>query len=254
MEPAFENLSRSRLLIMAEAGEEVLECIRVLEKADLNLVGEVLRGNGEFVEYDHYPPDDVLDRDSQSQYYYHAHRGLTGEHGHFHTFLRAPGIPEGLKAAPYAGTEIWPAGDEAIAHLIAISMDAFGRPSGLFTVNRWVTAETWYLSGDVIRMLDSFVIDHAFPSWPVNRWIGAMLKLFRPQIEAVIRERDAVIAGWQRSHPGEDVFEDRRLEITSELPIGIDGQIAAIRSALMRGAGSASAGGRADPNRGDLEK
>lgn len=238
MEPSFDSLPRPLLFAMAEAGAEVLECMRVLEKAELNLVGEVLRGNGEFVEYDHYPPDDVFDADSQSQYYYHAHRGLNGEHGHFHTFLRAPGMPAGLQPVAYDGEETWPAGDDAISHLIAISMDGYGRPVGLFTVNRWVTAEAWYCAGDVLRMLDRFVIDHASPSWPVNRWIGAMVKLFRPQIETLIRARDAAVAAWRRTHPGEDVFEDRCLEITSELPISVDTQIAAIHLALARSADS----------------
>lgn len=60
----------------------------------------------------------VYDRDSQAQYYYHAHREGDLEHGHFHTFIRA------------------------IAQLIAVSMDAWGQPIGLFVGNRWVTGET----------------------------------------------------------------------------------------------------------------
>jgi hypothetical protein len=78
------------------AGEEALECRRVLAKAGLNLVGEVLRGQGTFYQFNHYPEGDVYDRDSHAQYYYHAHRGVEGEHGHFHTFLRA-GWPAGRR-------------------------------------------------------------------------------------------------------------------------------------------------------------
>ena len=227
-------LPRTALLVMREAGAEVLECRRVLDKADLDLVSEVLRGQGTFYELEHYPPDDVFDRDTHAQYYYHAHRGMSGEHGHFHTFLRAPGMPEGAAPIAYSGEEIWPSGDEAISHLIAISMDAFGRPIGLFAVNRWVSAEAWYPAEDVIRMLDRFAIDHAFPSWPVNRWIGAMLQLFRPQIEALVRHRDTVVEAWRRAHPDRDVFEDRRLEVTGEFAISIDAQIAAVAAALAR--------------------
>jgi hypothetical protein len=69
---------------------------------------------------------------------------------------------------------------------------------------------------DVIRMLDRFEVDHANPSWPANRWLTAMLRLFRPQIEALILARDAALADWARTHPGKDVFEDRELEITSQ--------------------------------------
>ncbi len=227
-----EALGRERLEAMRAAGEEILECRRVLLKGGLNVVGEMLRGQGEFVEYEHYPADDVFDADSHAQYYYHAHRGSEGEHGHFHTFLRAPGMPAGVAPAPYGGDEPWPSGDEALSHLIAVSMDAYGEPIGLFTVNRWVTGDAWYPAADVIRMLDRFDIDHANPSWPANRWLGAMLRLFRPQIEALILARDAAVADWARAHPATDVFEDRELEITSQLEISVEAQIAAVTAAL----------------------
>lgn len=217
---------------MRRAGEDIRECHRVLEKGGLNVVGEILRGQGEFVEFNHYPADDVFDADSHAQYYYHAHRGGEGEHGHFHTFLRAPGMPAGVAPVPYAGDEPWPAGEAALSHLVAIAMDDYGYPSGLFTVNRWVTGDAWYAAGDVIRMLDFFGIDHANPSWPANRWITAMLRLFRPQIEALILTRDATLAEWMRTHPGEDAFEDRALEITSQAAISVEEQIAAVEAAL----------------------
>lgn len=231
--PDLGQVPRARLEAMRAAGAEVLECMRVLDKADLDLVSEVLRGQGTFYELEHYPSDDVFDRDTHAQYYYHAHRGAA-EHGHFHTFLRAPGMPESVAPVPYTGEEIWPNGDESISHLIAISMDAFGRPISLFAVNRWVSAEAWYPAEDVIRMLDRFAVDHAFPSWPVNRWIGAMLQLFRPQVEALLRHRDAVVDAWRRSHQDIDVFEDRRLDVTGKFAISIDAQIAAVAAALAR--------------------
>lgn len=226
------ELGRERLEAMRAAGEEVRECRRVLLKGGLNVVGEMLRGQGEFVEYEHYPADDVYDAETHAQYYYHAHRGSEGEHGHFHTFLRAPGMPAGVSPADNPGMESWPAGEAALSHLIALSMDAWGEPIGLFTVNRWVTGDTWYPAADVIRMLDRFDIDHANPSWPANRWIGAMLRLYRPQIEALILARDAAVADWARSHPAVDVFEDRELEITSQLAISVEEQIAAVAAAL----------------------
>ena len=217
---------------MRRAGEDIRECHRVLEKGGLNVVGEILRGQGEFVEFAHYPADDVFDADSHAQYYYHAHRGAEGEHGHFHTFLRAPGMPAGAAPVPYSGAEPWPAGEAALSHLVAIAMDDYGYPSGLFTVNRWVTGDAWYAAEDVIRMLEFFEVDHANPSWPANRWITAMLRLFRPQIEALIRARDAAVADWMRTHPGEDVFEDRALEITSQAAISVEEQIAAVEAVL----------------------
>jgi hypothetical protein len=228
------RLPHPELEAMRTAGAEAVECSRVLAKGEIDLVSEVLRGHGTFYEMDHYPPNDVFDHDSHSQYYYHAHR--KGEHGHFHTFLRGPGMPPDVTPVPYDGTEPWPSGDQAIAHLVAISMDGYGRPLSLFTVNRWVTAEAWYPAEAVIRMLAGFHIDHAYPSWPVNRWLTAMLRLFRPQVEWLLRRRDETMADWVRRHPGTDNFEDRKLEVMSELRIDVNQQIARVHKAL-RGTG-----------------
>ena len=216
---------------MLMAGVKALECRRVLERGGINLVSEVLRGQGEFIEYEHYPKDDVYDPDSRAQYYYHAHRGADGEHGHFHTFLRQPGLAVGKPTPGYSPSHTKPgdAGND-ITHLIAISMDAYGWPIGLFATNRWVTGETWYPAEDVIAVLPRFQIDHAFPSWPVNRWIEAMLVLFRPHIEVLLRHRDAVVSAWAHAHPGTDVFEDRNLEITGYIPISVEEQVNQVRA------------------------
>ncbi len=228
--PYLRLLPRARLEAMRAAGGEVLECLRVLQKGGLNLVGEVLRGQGTFREYDHYPKDDVYDAESHAQYYYHAHRGMPGEHGHFHTFMRQRGMPAGVEPLDMPHIEPWPAGDDALAHLIAISMDADGAPIGLFAPNRWVCGDTWYAANDVIAMLEGFRIDHAWPSWPVNRWLGAMFVLFRPHIEALLRERDHVVALWGEVQKDEDVLERRELEILAYLPISLDETLAELRS------------------------
>jgi len=224
--PDLSNLSLAQLQIMQHAGLEILECYRVLSKSNLNIVGEVLRDSlnkGEtFYEFNHYPDDDVYDRETHAQYYYHAHRSEIGEHGHFHTFLRPKGMPAGVAPIVHQATDPWPQGDEALSHLLAIAMDGYGYPTGLFTTNRWVTAEAWYPAEQVIQMLDRFIIDHAFPSWPVNRWISAMFVLYRPHIEALLKQRDEIIRAWTAAHPGQDVYEDRELDVTSQLNISVE--------------------------------
>ena len=240
-DPAIDELHA-----MLAAGQEILECYRVLRKAGLNLVGEVLRGQGEFVELNHYPDDDVFDSDTQSQYYFHAHRGMAGEHGHFHTFVRAPGMPAGMRPIDYKGSEPWPSGADALSHLIGVSMDAYGFPIGLFTTNRWVTDEAWYSAADATRLLARFRIDHAAPSWPVNRWISAMFVLFRPQMAALLERRDVAIADWAAGHPGADVFEDRELEITSQTSISVEERIAQVRAMADRVPAAVPATGRRD--------
>jgi len=228
--PDLQGLSPDDLEIMRVAGLQILECYRVLQKSADNVVGEILRGNEPFVELDHFPPGDIYDPASHSQYYYHAHR--EGEHGHFHTFLREQGMPASIKPIEQSRMDYMDERDDSICHLIAISMDPAGYPQTMFTTNRWVTAENWFSGADTIALLDGFEIDLVPPSWPVNIWLSAMLRLFRPQIIELVNERDRSIESWLADHPDEDIFEDRGLEITSEAAISVEQQILAINKAL----------------------
>ncbi len=228
------DLPRDRLETMLAAGGDILECYRVLTKTGDNIVGEVLRGEGTFYEWNHYPKGDVYDHDTHAQYFYHAHptelRG--GEHGHFHTFVRSKGMPKGVLPVPYDGDVEWPSGNDALSHIVGISMDRKGFPVALFTTNRWVTGETWYAAPDVRAMIDRFDIDHARPSWPVNRWVTGVLRLYREEIEELLDGRDAAVEAWRRKHPDGDVYEDRDLEVTSRQSISVEKKIAKVRAAL----------------------
>ncbi|MBX6366717.1 MAG: hypothetical protein IRZ04_01980 [Rhodospirillales bacterium] len=253
------RLPRAELEAMARAGEEVAEIERVLAKTGDNVVSEALRGAGTFYEWHHYPPGDVYDHETHAQFFYHAHppgqrRG--DEHGHFHCFLRPRGMPPDvvplvLPELAVADTPAAPAdplfapvaqpnqggNNDKLSHLVAISMDGNGRPIRLFTVNRWVTGETWYRAEDVVRMLDRFVIDLARPSWALNRWITAMYRLFRPQMAELLLARDTAIMNWRRRHRGKvHVFEDRRLDVASAVDIDIADQLRRIDAALRRAA------------------
>jgi hypothetical protein len=229
-ESSFADLGREDLEAMAAAAREVVECHGVLAKTGDNIVGEILPRDTVFREFDHCPPGDIYDPESHAQYYYHAHR--TGEHGHFHTFLREKGMPEGVAPVPQSEAAYFEQRDDRLCHLIAISMDQRGWPVALFTTNRWVTTENWYAATDVCRMMGRFKIDLARPSWPTNRWVTAMVRLFRPQIETLLHQRDAIMTAWQNSHPDADVFEDRRLDLPSEVAISLDDQIRAVDAAL----------------------
>lgn len=218
----------------AEAAAEVVNCIRVLEKSGTNLVAEALDGR-EFIEFEHYPPDDVRDVETHAQYYFHAHpqtRGAWNDYGHFHVFLGPQGMPAGVKPSAVGDGPEATLSRDGLCHLVAISMDRSGRPVRLFTTNRWVTAETWYDADDVIAMLDHFEVDLALPSWPLNRWITAMVRLYRDDIAELLKERDRRIALWRQAHPERDVFEDRELEVTSGLPVNLDERLEKIRTKL----------------------
>lgn len=227
-----DDVPSARLFAMQRAGREYREARRVLEKAGLNIVGEVLRGQGTFTELEHYPADDVFDAESGAQYYYHAHRGTDVEHGHFHTFVRTGRLEAFAHLHPARACAGQPAGAEAIAHLVAISMDAWGWPIGLFVTNRWVTDETWYSAKQVASLLPCFDVDHAWPSLPANRAIGALMRLFRPQILDLLVRRDEAIRRHEALHRGGDVLEDRALDLLAVVPIDVDAQIEAVDERL----------------------
>ena len=230
----FAELPREQLDAMEAAGAEIQESYRLLKKASANIVGQMLANQGTFYELDHYPSGDVYDSETHSQFYYHAHRAESGEHGHFHTFVRAKGMPDGVEPIPYDGEAKRPEGKDALSHLVAISMNRPGFPIGLFTTNRWVTDETFYPADDVIAMLDRFEMDHTYPCLASNKWITAMIVLFRPQIEVLLHARDRSIEQWRKKAPDTDVYEDRELEITSITTIDVPKQIASVKSALQR--------------------
>jgi hypothetical protein len=256
------GLTRGELERMAAAACEIRECERVLAKTGDTILSEIVC-DGAAEAWRHYPEGDVYDPESHAQYYYHSHpRAASGsgpahdEHGHFHTFLRPRGMSEGtapliLPELAIAGAPAAPAdpllapvaqpnqggNNDKLSHLVGIAMNARGTPVRLFTTNRWVTGETWYAAADVGAMLERFTIDLARPSWPVNRWLSALFRLFRSDMRALISARDAAIMSWRRRHRGKvHVFEDRRLEIASAAPIDLEARIGWVEDALRRAA------------------
>jgi hypothetical protein len=228
------RLPRAELERMAAAGREIAECEAVLAKTGDTVVGELLRGQP-FFEWDHYPAGEVYDAETHALYYYHSHpqdERDPGEHGHFHTFLKAAELPGEIRPLPAPSASPSKPERDGFAHLVAIAMDAQSRPYRLFATNRWVTGESWYRAKDVIALADRFRIGHARPSWPANRWITAMLLLFRPQVAWLLAERDRVLGAWSKAHRGAEAAEDRRLEILSSLSVSVAEQRRAIDAAL----------------------
>jgi hypothetical protein len=229
------QLPRDELLAMYDAAAEAIECATALARNGTNPVTEALAGAEIVEEWMHFPPGDVIDPDTQSQYYYHAHAAeerVTGEHGHFHTFVRPKKLAPELAPAPVPPGENLEDEVKWITHLVGISTDASGHVIRLFTTNRWVTGEVWYDADAVNDLLDRFDITIDKPSHDLNRWVSAIIRMFRPQIVDLVRARDARIAEFKAAHPGRDVFEDRDLQVTSEIGVDFLAQIRAIEQAI----------------------
>jgi hypothetical protein len=242
---------------MTSAAAIIRGCRRELIARNASLLGIVTAGSPAICLWRHYPDGEVYDSKSHAQYFFHVHPDndrRAPEHGHFHTFLRAEGMPIGVtplllpelavadvaSLPPQAAPFKHGARDE-VSHLVAIAIDVRGEPIRLFTTNRWVTGETWYRAEDVIQMLDRFAVAEAAPSEMLNRWVGAIIQLFRPQVAALLRARDETVMAWRRRRRTH-VFDDPRLEVTSSLDIKLDAQLAFVDKACCRSSDELSPG------------
>lgn len=215
---------------MRDAAVEVVRIVEALAAQGTNVVNELVRSRDAIVDWEHYPGGDAFDPASGAQYYYHSHDGSWEEHGHFHTFMRARGMPANAAPVPQMGgvqSPSWPKGEEAVAHLVAVGMNHRGLPTHLFTVNRWVTAEALYPAESILQMLDGFTVAERSPVPEIDRWLTALLAMFRPQIGHLVHARDAALEKHRASHEaaGTDLYEDRELEILSIAPISIESQL-----------------------------
>jgi len=229
----------------AAAAAVIRGCRSELAGRGSNIAREAVGRASDIEDWRHYPPSDGYDLISHAQYFYHRHTAApehAREHGHFHLFLRAEGMPSGVQplllpetaiarehllTPPQAAPTKRGARDE-VCHLIAIAIDPAGEPARLFTTNRWVTGETWYRADDVIRMLDRFSLDAAEPAGFVSFWLAAMVRLYRSEIANLLRERDEAVMNPIRRRRRIDVFEDPKLEITSSRGIDLEAKLAAV--------------------------
>lgn len=169
-------------------------------------------GGREVREFEHYPPDDLVDLRTGSQFYYHAHRDGDQEHGHLHLFWHAtasgrrryfrPSQPKWQRTEP--------------THLFAISLDARGLPVALFTVNQWVTDGHWFDAASTLACVDRFAMG-ALPGYaPSCAWLTHFVGLYRPLIHALLLRRDQRL---QRRTDLPRALKDHRLELLSHSAI-----------------------------------
>jgi hypothetical protein len=176
---------------------------------------------------DHYPKGDRIDHDTGAQYFYHCHRENLDsmEHGHFHCFLRCDHIPQRLKPTPLPSEG--DQGNSPMTHIVAISINRYGNPIRLFSVNRWVSSEIWYDAKHVPTFIRRFKMTLSDdPYWQVlDRWVEGMIHVFSPQIHWLQQKRDQKVADRRTQGNNYDVYEDTEIEELSEIPIDLNQQI-----------------------------
>lgn len=204
--PALADRPRAAAELVAALGE--------IEGAGRNLVTTILAG-APFVEFAHYPPDDVRDPRSGAQYYFHAHRG-PAESGHIHCFL------------PHAGAA-------GLTHVAAVGLDAEGRPARLFATNLWVTADAFTPAEALIPRLAEldWSASAAFPA--VGRALTALFALCRADVAALLRRRDLRLARHGARIAPADPLADERLDILATARLDLAATLAHLRRRLGLG-------------------
>ena len=192
-----------------------------------------------FTAWQHYPNGDRIDYQSGGQYYYHCHRENmdTQEHGHFHLFIRQKG------EAKLGG---WPASyslanipekkkyiNSPMTHVITIGVNRYGVPIRLFTVNRWVTKESWFEADKMQKLIKRFSLAHVKTrkeqrdEWRVvDMWLENLVHLFASQIHWLLAQRDIAMARYIAANPEiENPYEHKALEELSSLDIDLQAQV-----------------------------
>ena len=235
-----------------DAAATLRECRATLAALGSSIVRQAIgTGSAETVGWRHYPDGEVYDPISHAQYFYHSHpdaagaaAASTGEHGHFHLFLRGEGLPAGITPvvlpeiavanapSPSQSVPLRRSSSDRVCHIVAIAHDAQGNPTRLFTTNRWVTDETWYRANDVAKLLDRWRLREGSEPRLLNRWLRAIVLLFRDEIGTLLDERDLALTNWRWRWPRSNPFEDRRLEVLSSCRIDLEARLAAVEAAV----------------------
>ncbi len=177
-------------------------------KSGRTLNEAALCGAKDFVEWQHYPNNDLADANSGYEFYYHAHSAdemPDGEHGHFHVIKRDA---------------------KSFHHLVGIALDQKGLPTRLFTTNQWVTGEEMIDSDLVIKSLKGFEMVVKGRMAPVSNWVGALIQLFSTDIEKLIVDRDQKIASMEVEFGGRAlVLNSRKHHVLTECKIDLLGRL-----------------------------
>ena len=209
-----------------QAAQTVIETITQMAQEQRPLMLRVLPEDGESHFWKHYPKGDARDADTKSRWYYHVHAPGSrdaGEHGHFHLFLHRSQLPEGLEP------KVWPPQGEDckahVTHLVGLSIDTVGIPRAWFTVNRFVTNEFLFPADVMIDHIPDFNVDKTSEDGLVNRFVTAMVALYRDEIAELLRERDVRHEELVGEHGEKGYEKESGVEVLSQISIDLDAKI-----------------------------
>ncbi len=208
-----------------EAAETVIETITQMATEGRPLMMRVLP-EGDVHWWAHYPDKDARDAKTKSRWYYHMHapgNRDASEHGHFHLFLHRTQMEEGLSTIAQP-----PEGENAkafVTHITGLSINRQGLPTSWFATNRWVTNEFMYSAPDMIAHLDRYNVDQTKQDETVNRFLTAMVALYRDEISDMLLERDQALADLSAAQDGDPKLYEKGNEVLAVRPIDLDQKI-----------------------------
>lgn len=210
------------------AGTRLLEIYGELARQEKHLLGPLLNGSAP-CQWRHYPEDDAFDQSHGFQWFYHSHspedRPGAAEHGHIHLFARKKQWSRQLNSARERAFSRLADEDQAppdTRHLLCIGFDAKGIPNTLFTVNSWVTGDLMLSAKATADILSRLSLNTGHQE--MDGVIECVVRLCQSEIAGLLKARDQRLFGWKLP----DVLRDPKLELLSELPIDLDGKLAAL--------------------------
>lgn len=185
-------------------GQSLLHCINQFALQDTNPVIAVLPVNA-VVEFDRKYPNPILSFSELGlRAYYHCHTSAARpetEHGHFHIFIKID--------------------DKHWSHLAGLSMDNLGQPIQWFTVNHWVTGETWETAELLAQCLDKLLKSDKQKLILVEEWLLAMLEFYQQSISFLIKERDQRLNTFVSERTLKAVHKDHAIYVLSQHDINL---------------------------------
>lgn len=184
--------------------QSLIECINQFASQQSNPVLAVLPDDG-LVEIKRKYPDPKLSFSGAGlRAYYHCHTAESRpdtEHGHFHIFLRT-------------SKNQW-------SHLAGLSMDNMGQPLEWFTVNHWVSGETWNTAETLRGYLNKLLKNECPNLGLVEQWIHSMLGFYQQQLDDLLNERDKEIKTLTQERELNTILTDRTIYVLSQHKINL---------------------------------
>ncbi|MEO6986287.1 MAG: hypothetical protein ABI155_13185, partial [Paralcaligenes sp.] len=172
---------------------------------------------------------DAIDERHGYQWFYHSHapadRAGSTEHGHIHVFARklawAPWV-DATGESEFAHRLGLADNHASTRHLFCIGLSPKGVPQSLFTVNSWVTGDAMMSAASTLKMIEGLRLSTGHVL--IDEVIGSIVRLYRPQLCGLMRQRDAVLTA--RAERGPVTLDDESVEVLSELRIDPDQRVA----------------------------